>query len=61
MAGLVPAIHVLLIEDLVQVVPVRVHGADQANLPGTRSMLNVLLALNCAEHRFVMLAPHEAL
>ena len=61
MAGLVPAIHVLLIEDLVQVLPIRVHTVDQADLPGTWPVLDVLLTLNGAEYRFVVLAPHEAL
>ena len=33
-----------MIEDLAQVVPIRVHGLDQAHLPGARSVLHVFLA-----------------
>jgi len=29
MAGLVPALHVLLIQSLVKIIPIRVHGEDQ--------------------------------
>ena len=33
-----------MIEDLAQVVPIRVHGLDQAHLPGARPVLHVFLA-----------------
>ena len=40
MAGLVPAIHVLLIQSLVKIIPIRVHGDEQAGEPSG----------NCSDH-----------
>jgi hypothetical protein len=46
MAGLVPAIHVLLYDRIKEVVPIRVCCDDGSDLPGTRPMLDVVLPLN---------------
>jgi hypothetical protein len=46
MAGLVPAIHVLLRNCVVEIVPIRICGDDQSNLPSARPMLNIVLALD---------------
>ena len=40
MAGLVPAIHVLLIQSLVKIILIRVHGDEQAGEPSG----------NCSDH-----------
>jgi hypothetical protein len=49
MAGLVPAIHVLLAEQLnqcvVQIVPFGIHRMDQTHFPRTRPVLDDLLSL----------------
>ena len=59
MAGLVPAIHVLSIEAVVQVLPIRVHGEDQPDFPGSRPVLHVPFALNGTSYRLVVRTPHE--
>ena len=49
MAGPSPgmtAAGVLLVQQLVEVVPLRVHAVDQADLPGARPVLDGLLALD---------------
>ena len=61
MAGLVPAIHVLVVQRLVEVVPLGIVGEDQAHFPGTRPMLHVLLALNGLTDGGVVLAPNKPL
>jgi hypothetical protein len=48
MAGLVPAIHVLLRNLIVKIVPSRIVGDYQSNLPGSGPMLDVMFALNRA-------------
>ena len=48
MAGLVPAIHVLLRNLIVKIVPSRIVGDYQSNLPGSGPMLDVMFALNGA-------------
>ena len=48
MAGLVPAIHVLLRDRIVKIVPIRIVGDYQSNLPRSRPMLDVMFALNGA-------------
>jgi hypothetical protein len=44
MAGLVPAIHVLLRNGLKEIIPSRIACDNQSDLPGTRPMLDVVLA-----------------
>jgi len=46
MAGLVPAIHVLLRDYIVKILPTRIIGDYQPNFPGSGPMLNVMFALN---------------
>jgi len=46
MAGLVPAIHVLLRNGLKEIIPIRIARDNQSNLPSTRPMLDVVLALD---------------
>jgi len=48
MAGLVPAIHVLLYDCIIEIVPSSIIGDDQANPPCARPMFDIVLALNGA-------------
>src|SRR2546425_9147933 len=48
-------------ELLVQIVPFRVIQQDEADLPGARVVLQVLLALPCVADILVLLKIHEAL
>jgi hypothetical protein len=48
MAGLIPAIHVLLRDRIVKIVPIRIVGDYQSNLPRSRPTLDVMFALNGA-------------
>jgi hypothetical protein len=47
MAGLVPAIHVLLRDCIVEIVPIRIIGDYQSDLPRSGPMFDVMFALNC--------------
>jgi len=47
MAGPVPAIHVLLDDCIVEIVPGRIIAYNQPNLPRARPMFDVVFALNC--------------
>src|SRR6185437_442470 len=47
MAGLVPAIHVLLRNGLEEVVPLRIGHNNQSNLPGAWPMFDIMFALDC--------------
>jgi hypothetical protein len=46
MAGLVPAIHVLLRDCLEEIVPIRICSDNHSDLPRARPMFDVVLALN---------------
>jgi hypothetical protein len=46
MAGLVPAIHVLLCDGLVEVFPFRIARDDQSDFPCARPMLDIVFALD---------------
>jgi hypothetical protein len=46
MAGLVPAIHVLLYDRIEKVVPIRIRCNDRSDFPSSWPMFDVVLALN---------------
>jgi hypothetical protein len=48
MAGLGPAIHVLLRDCIVEIVPIRIISDYQSDLPCSGPMFDVMFALNCA-------------
>jgi hypothetical protein len=61
MAGLVPAIHVLLDDRIVKIVPSSIIGDNQTNLPCARPMFDIVLALNGAMDIFKPLEIYEPL
>ena len=48
MAGLVPAIHALLCDRFIKIVPIWIVGDYKPNLPRSGPMFDVMFALNCA-------------
>jgi hypothetical protein len=61
MAGLVPAIHVLLRDRIVKIVPSRIVGDYQSDLPRAGPMLDVVFALNRALNTLEVLEIDELL
>ena len=55
MAGLGPAIHVLLRDRVVEIDPIGIYGDDHSRLPRSRPMLDVALALDCDPNVFKLL------
>src|SRR5690242_8171819 len=62
MAGLVPAIHVLLSKQrIVKIFPFWIHRENESDLPRTRPMFHIVLPLDCSPNVVVELVPNEHL
>ena len=61
MAGLVPAIHVLLRDGLKEILPFRIGRDNQPNFPGAGPMLDIVFALDRVLDRCELLEVNQGL
>src|SRR5580704_15159745 len=61
MAGLVPAIHVLLRDDVEKIIPIRIVGDNLSNFPSSRPVFDIVFALNGLLNGFILFEIDESL